>query len=135
MTILDHSYPLAPSWVSPGNVQPDGRLEAVVPGELANHTLLLEFGYEATHKRRQGCIGIVGEGVSQEQFFEANQRGRRFLNLTGLTRLDEIQLRGRDCRWQAEARLLAFANPALEDGPLLILSPHPDDAELAAFGL
>jgi LmbE family N-acetylglucosaminyl deacetylase len=135
MTMLDHSYPLAPSWVSPVTLSPDGKLDASAVGELVNHTLLLEFGYEATHKRRQGRIGIAGAESGQPQFFEANQRGRRFLNLTGLTRLDEIALQGRDCRWQAEARLLAFANPALEDGPVLILSPHPDDAELAAFGL
>ena len=107
MTILDHSYPLAPSWVSPVNVQPDGRLEAVVPGELANHTLLLEFGDGATHKRRQGGIGIVGDGVSQEQLLEANARGRSFLDPTGLTRLGDIPRPGRDCASPASARLLA----------------------------
>ncbi|MGL5287228.1 MAG: PIG-L deacetylase family protein, partial [Aeromonas sp.] len=30
--------------------------------------------------------------------------------------------------------LLTFKNPDITDGPTLILSPHPDDAELAAFG-
>lgn len=136
MTTQDHRYPLAPSWVSPVKLSPDGRLDVATPGELTQHTLLLEFGYEATHKRRQGCLRIDADGgVGSEQYFEANQRGRRFLNLTGLGELDRVRLQGIDCRWQEQARLLAFANPALADGPVLILSPHPDDAELAAFGL
>lgn len=135
MTTQDHRYPLAPSWFSPVKLSPDGRLDVATPGELTQHTLLLEFGYEATHKRRQGCLRIDADGVGSEQYFEANQRGRRFLNLTGLGELDRVRLQGIDCRWQEQARLLAFANPALADGPVLILSPHPDDAELAAFGL
>lgn len=135
MTTQDHRYPLAPSWVSSVKLYPDGLVVVTTPGEFANHTLLLAFDYSATHKRRKGCIRIDGDGVCREQYFEANHCGRRFLNLTGLNSLDKVRLQGVDCCWLEEASLLAFANPALDDGPLLILSPHPDDAELAAFGL
>lgn len=56
----------------------------------------------------------------------AAQRGERRLTLAGVRlRIDTA----------AGARLHVLRNGRPLDGPVLVLAPHPDDAEIAAFGL
>ena len=72
------------------------------------------------------------------QDFERGVRGCRYLNLSGLLpalREGRMQLRGRFCRLGAEVSLYAFSNPDYAARRLMIIAPHADDAELAAFGL
>jgi LmbE family N-acetylglucosaminyl deacetylase len=38
-------------------------------------------------------------------------------------------------RWRRDARLLLFQNSVPPDTRILVVAPHPDDAEIAAFGL
>lgn len=76
----------------------------------------------------------VGE---DRQDFERGVNGVRYLNLSG--QLPALQagclaLRGRHCRLAATGTLHAFTNPDYTREPLLIVAPHADDAELAAFG-
>jgi len=44
-------------------------------------------------------------------------------------------LRGSQIGWQPEAALLVFDPPDLEDATVLVLAPHPDDAQIASFGV
>jgi LmbE family N-acetylglucosaminyl deacetylase len=74
-----------------------------------------------------------------EQYLDRKASGLRWINLSRLKGLlsksANLEIVGHGVTIlgpQAELRL--FANP-VPDGPTLILSPHPDDAEIAAFGL
>ncbi|MFB1010017.1 MAG: PIG-L family deacetylase, partial [Thiopseudomonas sp.] len=71
------------------------------------------------------------------QTFERGTCGTRYLNLTG--QLDGLRkglpVRPRFCRMDPQVRLLAFPAPQWQDKRIMILAPHADDAELAAFGL
>ncbi|MFB4391613.1 MULTISPECIES: PIG-L deacetylase family protein [unclassified Pseudomonas] len=71
------------------------------------------------------------------QDFERRASGQRYLNLSGqreqLTR-GELVIRGRRCWVHREARLYVMASPDYRQQRALILAPHADDAELAAFG-
>jgi len=74
------------------------------------------------------------------QYFERGVHGRRHLNLSPIyqeagTPLARIGLRGFALSWRAEATLLLFDPPPLDGARPLILAPHPDDAEIACFGL
>jgi LmbE family N-acetylglucosaminyl deacetylase len=75
------------------------------------------------------------------QHFERGGRGTRWLNLSplcddGSRAGDRIALQGEHLSWRAGAsELLLFEDPPLDAGPLLVVAPHPDDAEIAAFGL
>ncbi len=72
------------------------------------------------------------------QDFERGARGVRYLNLSGqlaAVQAGQLQLRGRFCRLAASATLHAFSSPDYRQQSLLIIAPHADDAELAAFGL
>lgn len=71
------------------------------------------------------------------QTFERGARGVRYLNLTG--QLEQLQkglsIAGRFCTLAAQVQLRVFPAPDLEGKRIMILAPHADDAELAAFGL
>ena len=125
---------------------PDGtpslaaRLDGAVlrlDGELgAADTLILAWRVEA------GWLGRfldpqvwIGE---DRQDFERGVAGLRYLNLSGQAealREGRLQLRGRFCRLVGEGRLFALTSPDYAERRLMVIAPHADDAELAAFGL
>jgi LmbE family N-acetylglucosaminyl deacetylase len=83
---------------------------------------------------------VVGNGSNDidRQFVDRGARGDRYLVLTPdmVTPGGLVTLRGRHLRWASQtAQLLLFSNPSPASGRVLVLAPHPDDAEIAAFGL
>jgi LmbE family N-acetylglucosaminyl deacetylase len=82
----------------------------------------------------------VGHGpLVYRQYFERGVGGRRYLNLSPLfaerrAAAPRVELRGGSMRWGREGALLLFDPPPAE-GETLVVAPHPDDAEIAAFGL
>ncbi|MDH4583710.1 PIG-L family deacetylase [Pseudomonas sp. BN415] len=82
---------------------------------------------------------LIQDGQSVDrQDFERGARGLRYLNLSGLLpalREGRLRLQGRFCRLGPEVRLHAFDNPDYASRRVMIIAPHADDAELAAFGL
>ncbi len=84
------------------------------------------------------CI-VVGSGErSDRQCFERGATGDRYLLLRPGTATPgkRLALRGQHLKWQAQTgELLSFDNQDLARGRVLVLAPHPDDAEIAAFGL
>ncbi|MCF5720065.1 PIG-L deacetylase family protein [Pseudomonas syringae] len=74
------------------------------------------------------------EFAGDRQTFERGVNGIRYLNLSGLA-LNELQLRGRHCRLLGTPRLWAWSHPDYRAQRVMVIAPHADDAELAAFGL
>ncbi len=75
---------------------------------------------------------------NDRQDFERGVKGRRYLNLSGQGELlaqGKLSLRGRFCRLDPHVTLHAQLNPDYAEQRLMIVAPHADDAELAAFGL
>ncbi len=113
----------------------DGRVQLSVP-LAAGETLLLELHLRSTLLGH--CLDpqvVLGD---DRQDFERAVRGRRYLNLSGqaaaLARGD-LSISGRFCRLPATATLYVLDNPDYGQRPMMIIAPHADDAELAAFGL
>ena len=102
----------------------------------AGETLILEIRLRATWLGRwRDPHVLVGD---DRQDFELGARGRRYLNLSGqATAIADggLTIRGRHCRLSHEATLHVFDNPDFRQRRLMILAPHADDAELAAFGV
>lgn len=76
--------------------------------------------------------------VRGRQYFERGVAGRRYLNLSQLLQQSSsapatVRLDGRHLDWERPAELLVF-DPPPRSTNALVLSPHPDDSELAAFG-
>ncbi len=81
----------------------------------------------------------VGEYRIQ-QYLDANALGVRWLNLSGLSERvspgAEVSIRTHAVTLAAEeATLRVFDNHLDLNGRILVIAPHPDDAEIAAFGL
>lgn len=110
---------------------------AVLGGELAEgETLLLEIVVRAGWLGRfldpQVWIG------DDRQDFERGVDGVRYLNLSGQRQALEsgrLTLRGRFCRLAAGGTLHVLGNPDFAQQRVMVVAPHADDAELAAFGL
>ncbi|HWH85566.1 MAG TPA: PIG-L family deacetylase [Pseudomonas sp.] len=106
--------------------------EPLAPGE----TLLLELEVKATWLGR--WLDPYVEPGDDRQDFERGVNGRRFLNLSGqATALGEnaLTLRGRHCTLGATGTLWVMSNPDYARQRIMVIAPHADDAELAAFGL
>jgi len=78
------------------------------------------------------CVG------NDQQIFERGAQGIRYLNLTGQAEAlinTGLAVRGRFCRVAPQVELYVFTLPSPVTDNIMILAPHADDAELAAFGL
>ena len=90
---------------------------------------------------KEPFIEIASGGLTQRQYFERGASGTRYLNLSNFSKVQgadggTITLTGHhlDVKEQ-EADLYLFRNDPIGDANILIIAPHPDDAEIAAFGL
>ena len=101
-------------------------------------TLVLEIEVKASLLGRWLDPQVLIEGVENDrQDFERGVRGKRYINLSGqgpALRAGQLRIRSRHCRLAQQAVLHAFHNPDYARQRLLIVAPHADDAELAAFG-
>jgi len=112
-----------------------GRLQLI--GDLPDaDTLFLEVHLSATWFGRLFDPRVyVG---TDRQDFELGVSGRRYLNLSGqqeALRAGSLRFDSRYCRLGDEVRLYALRSPDYSQRRVLIIAPHADDAELAAFGL
>lgn len=79
-------------------------------------------------------VEIKSSGESLRQYTEYGSSGYRYINLSGCGR--HVKLKGRRLRIKdGETEVYRFKNPELEGKKILIVAPHPDDAEIAAYGL
>jgi LmbE family N-acetylglucosaminyl deacetylase len=134
----------------PPGVEPDGQtvflhlpVASTLLGRLFDPSIAVAF--------RASSDGMTFRppevGDRHFQCFERGAQGLRYLNLSPLFshraagRQEpwgaRIELRGRFLRWSARGALLLFppVPPEVEEGTCLVLAPHPDDAEIAAFGM
>ncbi|MDH0648003.1 PIG-L family deacetylase [Pseudomonas sp. GD03858] len=116
----------------------DGML--AVPAECVldgSETLLLRVTLKAGWLGRlfDPAVRIEG-GVADCQAFERGVRGVRYLNLVGQAEAlsaGRLRLRGRHCRIASDVELLVFRHDDYLAGSMMVIAPHADDAELAAF--
>ncbi|MHA6197693.1 PIG-L deacetylase family protein [Pseudomonas wadenswilerensis] len=115
-----------------------GRL--VLPSECrlqSGDTLVLKVRVRAGWLGRflDPAVKISGERADR-QAFERGVSGVRYLNLSGQeVALNEgrLCLEGQYCRLDPAVELFVCRHPDYLAGPLLVIAPHADDAELAAF--
>ncbi|MFM9270159.1 PIG-L deacetylase family protein [Halomonas elongata] len=135
--VHDHYLPLAPERDMETSIDDQGRLRADSTELTAQGwTWMLEVHYTARGYWRLPGITVKEGGQTRfTQYLETRQSGKRLLNLNGIEDLANVTLAPQNCRLSSRARLLGFPRPPLDDGPLVVIAPHPDDAELAAYGL
>ena len=123
-------------------VQDGEAIRLAWPGNAAEpwDTALLATEVSVDPGARSPSVTIAAGDRVDRQYFPAGQSGPRWVNLSFLRGTlaagAQITLRGEGTVVApGEAGLRLFAsNPDLSKA-MLILAPHPDDAEIAAFGL
>lgn len=135
----DYAYDFGEQSVESAVSLRDGRLitDVALSGE---ETLVLALRVKSTwlgsflDPRVELLAGTEGD----RQTFERGVDGLRYLNLTGLgapLQAGELRLRGRHCRLLGEPRLWVTPGVELRRRRVMVIAPHADDAELAAYGL
>jgi LmbE family N-acetylglucosaminyl deacetylase len=103
----------------------------------------LELEVHATVAGRlfEPAVEIAAGDFRDTQFLERGVQGTRLLNLTRLLGTKgsagaHVRLRGRRLKWRAQMACLHLCHEKLSAADrVLVVSPHPDDAEIAAFGV
>ena len=116
-----------------------------LPGGLKDQgqTAFLEMEIETTVRGAfsDPFVEVLHGGDRFRQYFERGAVGRRRVNISPLFRRravqadDRVTLRGRGLRWRAQGMVELFDSPPIDEAKVLVLAPHPDDAEIAAFGM
>lgn len=122
----------------PVSLGPHGLHVATGALSESEETLVLEIEVKSSLLGRWLDPQVLIEGVENDrQDFERGVSGKRYINLSGqgeALRAGHLRLRSRHCRLAHQGVLHAFHNPDYARQRLLIIAPHADDAELAAFG-
>ena len=134
----DYKYQFPADTEQPKVVLDNGRLVLDQALELAeDETLILALRLKSSLLGRF-IDPFIALPAGDRQVFERGVNGLRYLNLTGHTQalLDgQLLLSGRFCRVQGTPVLSVFRQPDLRQQRVMVIAPHADDAELAAFGL
>ena len=117
-----------------------GRLQ--VPDSLAlaeGDTLILKVSLKSSWLGHWLDPGVLIAGTFADcQDFERGVRGVRYLNLTSqhaALATGKLMLKGRFCSVAETVELSVLRHPDYRSQRVLVIAPHADDAELAAFGL
>jgi LmbE family N-acetylglucosaminyl deacetylase len=100
------------------------------------HSKLLPFIDDSPYV----AIYINDQEIST-QYFEHGFASEQYLNISSASKFSAgnpvtIKLKGHHVIWSAQqADIQLFCNPPLVGRRILVIAPHPDDAEIAAFGL
>lgn len=112
--------------------------ETVAPGQTVVLSLQVSASVSGRWYEPRVRVTLPGGG-SSVHYFERGAKGMRRLVLGPVLRGEPggaVSMTGEYLRWETgSASLRAFAPPPALSGPVLVLAPHPDDAEIAAFGL
>lgn len=105
-----------------------------------DETLILQVRLKCTWLGRffDPAVEVLGGDVPDLQTFERGVRGVRYLNLTGqatAVMAGNLRLRGRHCRVLEASQLWVVRSCDLYPRRVMVIAPHADDAELAAYGL
>jgi LmbE family N-acetylglucosaminyl deacetylase len=122
----------------PAEISNTGFVVPPIPGNWDTAVLRLRLSSTLAGVWFEPSVMVEGAGFASRQFLERAAQGRRYLSLATdrLMPGDHVTLEGRHLKWDSQiGELLLFRNPPLDARTLLVLAPHPDDAEIAAFGL
>jgi hypothetical protein len=104
------------------------------------HSIFLEMNLKSTLKgyANEAEIKIIAGTDTLIQNLECRVKGIRYINISQFIQNEksEIHFEFNGCKLQSNGiKLIAYQNIPTQNQKYLILAPHPDDAEIAAYGL
>ncbi len=102
-------------------------------------TAILKIHIKSTFwgKYFQPRIELISSKTPLLQYFEYNSKGIRYIDVSSQVSSGGIlKLKGYNTALpNQQTELIIFKNPEIAESTILIIAPHPDDAEIAAYGL
>ncbi len=117
----------------------DGKL--TLPGfEGSELSSFIKVNTSATFmgKYHEPSITLTSGQESFTQYFERGAKGVRYLNISPLVSPEggEIAFEGKYISVEDQSvDLVVFKNRNISEARILVIAPHPDDAEIASYGL
>ncbi|WP_104904061.1 PIG-L deacetylase family protein [Pseudomonas sp. LH1G9] len=135
----DYAYAFPHGSEVPGLRLDAGRLLLDAP-LAADDTLIVGIELQSSWLGRfiDPAVELLGLQTPDRQVFERGVGGRRYLNLSGAAdalAAGKLRVRGRFCRINGQPTLWRFRQPDYRQQRVMVIAPHADDAELAAFSL
>jgi len=139
----DYSYAFPKDSTTPVTLEKDGFEWPEVKTGADTAFLKIAIRTDWTNLLFLPYIEISYRDVTVKQYFEKKGFGVRYLNLSSLlkatpplTKGEKLVIKGHHLSWnEGTSELYLFQNPEIKNARILVLAPHPDDAEIAAFGL
>ena len=105
-----------------------------------NRSAFLKVNVETAFlgKYLQPSIELTNGESSVIQYFERGAKGIRYINISSLIAKEKVEIALKEQYISIDehaVQLISFKNQDIEKLKILILAPHPDDAEIAAYGL
>lgn len=104
-------------------------------------TAILQLSVRTSFRGRHfdPAIKVTTKGCCLKSSFERGAEGLRYLDISGLREMNpvpgtRVEVEGRHVTWKRAGRLITFDNKLPAQPRTLVIAPHPDDAEIAAFG-
>lgn len=136
----DYLYSFPDSTEVPDVTLEKGRLRAADLSLQGDETLVLQVELRCGWLGRLFDPGVHIEGGERAdlQVFERGVRGLRYVNLGGCAQAlvdGRLSLAGRFCTVVGQPRLWVLRQADPRRRRVMVIAPHADDAELAAYGL
>ncbi|MBV1875615.1 MAG: PIG-L family deacetylase [Cycloclasticus sp.] len=130
---FDDATKIKPDWLSGGV----GLNSSWEEGRYDSGLIAIHVRHSISGKFLDPFIMITSGDIKRQQYFERSLDGLRYINISDFINTGEaIVLEAKHCELIADsAEILLFSNPSLDNKKVLIIAPHADDAEIAAFGL
>jgi hypothetical protein len=137
---LDYKYEFNPEFAQIQNIQLNNNRLDLSDLPAGFHTVFLEMNLKSTLKgfANEPEIKMIAGTDTLSQNFECRVKGIRYINISQFIQNErnEIQFEFNGCKLKSnEIKLIAYQNIPTQNQKYLILAPHPDDAEIAAYGL
>lgn len=107
---------------------------------LAGDTFLLKLNVEDKRLKKviRPYLTIKSKDYLSTQYIERHNKGIRYFNVSEIAHRIQageiIELSSNKLKWNNDIELLVFRNNISQRDKVLVIAPHPDDAEIAAYG-
>ncbi len=114
------------------------KIDFTIPGTTTTTLLKIHVKTTAAGKFLQPSLKIGTKENTVTEYLEPGAEGIRYINISPLklNHKTKLTLTGKYLSIpDQEAELILYKNPDIQQAKIMILAPHPDDAEIAAYGL
>lgn len=132
----DHVYQFDPAVTKSFPIQIKNNTFQLPDAEFANTAVLLKLKVKNKKPRKFGLPYL--QINTSRQYLEPNKDGIKYLNITDVIANvqpgQSIELSSKHLLYNPTAELMVFTNEPTKAAKVLTIAPHPDDAELGAYG-